>query len=136
MTKFEQKTSSDRFTALAETEDICKAGEVQQQQQQQQQQRKQSAADNCRAECGRSESSSKCTHCLCAAPSVVETMKASLHRFVRICPSCCAADRFRIRLIPDCAGFVAQNGFVAQAKCFRLHNGYHQDPFVCRQATR
>ena len=77
----------------------------------------------------RSVPSSQCTHCLpppCASQPVVETMKALLHRFVRICPSCCAADRFRIRLIPDCAGFVAQNGFVAQAKCFRQHNGYRQ----------
>ena len=32
--------------------------------------------------------------------ALVETMKALLHRFVRICPSC-GADRFRIHLIPD-----------------------------------
>ena len=32
--------------------------------------------------------------------ALVETMKALLHRFVRICPSC-GADRFGIHLIPD-----------------------------------
>ena len=57
--------------------------------------------------------------------ALVETMKALLHRFVRICPSCCA-DRFGIHLIPDCGPDLLHRtdlfGFVAQTKCFRRHN--------------
>ena len=93
MTKFELKAGSDGFTALAETERRIFA------KQELKCSGQNSRADNCGGGAVRS------LYTLSAHPAaVLETMKASLHRFVRICPPSCCADRLGIRLIPDCGG--------------------------------
>ena len=115
MTKFELKAGSDGFTALAETERRIFA------KQELKCSGQNSRADNCGGGAVRS------LYTLSAHPAaVLETMKASLHRFVRICPPSCCADRLGIRLIPDCGADLLQRtdlfGFVAQTKCLRQSN--------------